>query len=77
VPLLGRQLERGLSADPPEYLPHAFYCLVGALFPIYDNERLCIERDSVLHGLLEAWPEDACRTRVALQGVIGEPPRVS
>ena len=77
VPLLGRQLERGLRTDPPEYLPHAFYCLVGALFPIHDNERLRIERDGMLRSLLVAWPEDAYRTRVALQGVIGEPPRVS
>lgn len=77
VPLVALQLERELSTDPPEFLRHAFYCLTGALFKIYEKERLREERDLVFLKLLSIWPENACLTRNALNGLISETPQVS
>lgn len=75
--MIGRQLEHELNGEPQNYLRHAFYCLMGALFPIHDSERLRVERDRVFMILLEAWPKDASQTRAALQSMIGETPKVS
>ena len=77
TPSLARQLELDLAPDPVEYLRHASYCLMGALYPTYDRERLRIERDQGFSELLEFWPDDAPRTRGTIQSLIGEIPRIS
>ena len=59
------------------YMPHVFYCLMGALFPIHDSEKLKIERDRVFTELLEIWSNEAPKTRMAIQNLIGEKPLVS
>lgn len=71
------QLEIQLKNYSEEYIPHVFYCLMGALFPINDSEKLKVERDHVFAELLEIWPVDAQRTRKAIRNIIGEKPLVS
>lgn len=72
-----RQLEAELHTDSPELLRHAFYCLMGALFPIHDNDDLRQARDGVFTRLSRQWPASAPRTLGALTALIGEQPRVS
>lgn len=77
VPRVARQLEAQLGGEPEGYLPHAFYCLMGALFKTYDAEELREARDLVFLQLLEHWPQSAPATRAAIAGLIGELPHVS
>jgi len=74
---VARQLEEQIGEDSPDYLPHAFYCLMGALFKTYDANVLRQQRDEVFGRMLGHWPLDAQATRRALQTVIGEHPLVS
>ena len=74
---IARQLELRVGEDPLPYLPHAFYCLMGALFKTYDAEVLRRQRDEVFTRVLKYWPNDSVATRRALEGVIGEQPLVS
>ena len=74
---IAQRLEEQIGCDPPEFVPHAFYCLMGALFKTYDVDVLRRQRDQVFHSMLECWPEDAVATRLAMQGMIGEQPLVS
>ena len=71
------KMEFQLKHYSEEYMPHVFYCLMGALFPIHDSEKLRIERDRAFIKLLEIWPESAPRTRESLENLIGEKPLVS
>lgn len=77
VPSIARELETQIGAEPQKYVPHAFYCLMGALFKTYHAEVLYRLRDEVFTRLLSWWPEDCVSTRRALQSVIGECPIVS
>lgn len=72
-----RQLEGDLSHVPIEIIPHVFYCLMGALFKTYDVELLRRERDKIFTMLVDHWPNDAKRTKEALQAIIGEKPHIS
>jgi len=77
IPPIARQLEDVLNSDPIELIPHTFYCLMGALFKIYDVEILRRERDKTFTILMDHWPNDARRTKEALRAIIGEQPHVS
>jgi glycosyltransferase involved in cell wall biosynthesis len=77
LPRLADALEDALGGEAATYLPHVFYCLMGALFKTHDAEQLRIERDGVFLELLEHWPASAPRTRAAMEGRIGELPHVS
>jgi glycosyltransferase involved in cell wall biosynthesis len=77
IPPIARRLENDLSGDPVEYIPHVFYCLMGALFKTYDADILRRERDREFLKLLEVWPDEAKHTRHALQAIIGETPHIS
>lgn len=70
-------IETQLADVNDTYMPHVFYCLMGALFPIHDSEKLKIERDRVFTELLEIWSDDAPKTKAAIQNLIGEKPLVS
>ena len=70
-------MEVQLKHYSEEYIPHVFYCLMGALFPIHDSEKLKAERDRVFTELLDIWPKDAQRTKKAIINLIGEKPLVS
>jgi glycosyltransferase involved in cell wall biosynthesis len=74
---IARELEARIGGDPMEYSPHAFYCLMGALFKIYDAAVLREQRDEIFSRLLDYWPDDAAVTRRAIESVIGEQPLVS
>ena len=56
---------------------HAFYCLMGAIFPVHDVDQLEILRDKSFRKLLDIWPENARMTRDAIESLIGEQPIVS
>ncbi|MDN5201208.1 glycosyltransferase family A protein [Fulvivirgaceae bacterium BMA10] len=70
-------LETQLSNVTDTYMAHVFYCLMGALFPIHDSEKLKIERDHVFTELLKIWSDEAPKTKMAIQNLIGEKPLVS
>ncbi len=70
-------METQLCDVNDNYMSHVFYCLMGALFPIHDSEKLKIERDRVFSELLEIWPNDAQKTRKSITNLIGEKPLVS
>ena len=55
----------------------AFYCLMGALFPINNINQLRINRDKSFQMLLDVWPKNAQMTRHAIESLIGEQPIVS
>jgi hypothetical protein len=55
----------------------AFYCLMGALFPIYDASELKVRRDDSFETLLSHWPTTTPVTRAVLSSMIGEDPIVS
>lgn len=74
---LGEKLERELQDDTQECLRHAFYCLMGALFPIHDVKLLQVERDKIFLKLLEYWPERASKTKNIIKSLIDETPIVS
>lgn len=71
------KLESQLKNSSEELLRHLFYCLMGALFPIHDSEKLKVERDRVFTELLAKWSDNAIRTRGAIEKLIGEKPLVS
>ena len=56
---------------------HAFYCLMGALFPVHDVNQLRSLRDESFRRLLDVWPNNARMTRNAIESLIGEKPIVS
>jgi len=56
---------------------HAFYCLMGALFPVHDVDQLRTLRDKSFQKLLDVWPRNAQMTRHAIESLIGEQPMVS
>ncbi len=56
---------------------HAFYCLMGALFPIHDAKELKVRRDESFRVLLSHWPTTTPVTRAVLISLIGEEPTVS
>ena len=56
---------------------HAFYCLMGALFPVHDVDQLRELRDKQFTKLLDKWPKNARMTRNAIESLIGEQPVVS
>ena len=56
---------------------HAFYCLMGALFPVHDVYQLKNLRDKSFRKLLCVWPKNARMTRLTLESLIGEQPMVS
>lgn len=70
-------LESQLENVNNRYMSHVFYCLMGALFPIHDSEQLKIERDRVFSELLKIWSDDAPKTKMAIEKLIGEKPLVS
>jgi hypothetical protein len=51
-----RQLDQDLADSPAQPHTHAFYCLMGTIYPIHDNEHLRAERDHVFSAMLERWP---------------------
>ena len=77
IGLIALGLEERIGDGPIDYLPHAFYCLMGALFKTVDADELQQLRDDVFSKMLAFWPAEAGATRRALQSVIGERPRVS
>jgi hypothetical protein len=77
VPAIALDLESRLDGEPAEYIPHAFYCLMGALFKTYDVKVLRRDRDREFLKLLDIWPDEALRTKNALLKIIGEQPLVS
>ncbi|MHC5610007.1 MAG: glycosyltransferase family 2 protein [Nostoc sp.] len=77
LPPIALELESLIGTESVEYLPHAFYCLMGALFKTHDAEELRKLRDEVFTRLLDYWPEDAPATLNAMRGIIGELPHVS
>lgn len=56
---------------------HAFYCLMGALFPVHDIDQLRELRDKSFQKLIDVWPKKARMTRDAIESLIGEQPIVS
>jgi len=70
-------IETQLGDVNDAYMPHVFYCLMGALFPIHDSKKLKIERDRVFTKLLTIWSDEAPKTKMAIQNLIGEKPLVS
>ena len=56
---------------------HAFYCLMGALFPVHNVDQLRELRDKSFQKLLNVWPKKARMTRDAIKSLIGEQPMVS
>jgi glycosyltransferase involved in cell wall biosynthesis len=74
VPAIAMSLEKLLDA---QVCRHAFYCLMGALFPIHDVNRLRELRDRSFERLLKVWPSSASMTRTVLASLIGEQPIVS
>lgn len=74
VPSIAERLEDLLDE---QVYRHAFYCLMGALFPVHDVAQLKSLRDDSFQRLLGVWPLDAPNTRNALESLIDEEPLVS
>lgn len=77
VPAAALQLESQLQGELAEYIPQAFYCLMGALFKTYDVEVLRRDRDREFLKLLDIWPDEALLTKNTLRKIIGEQPLIS
>lgn len=56
---------------------HAFYCLMGALFPVHDVDQLRKLRDESFQKLLDVWPKNTPMTHHTIETLIGEQPVVS
>lgn len=55
----------------------AFYCLMGALFPVHDVDQLRILRDRSFKELLGVWSPNSEMTLNTIKSLIGEQPVVS
>ena len=80
IALLASEIDQTFSIENienSEILKHVFYCLMGALFPTNNVDRLKEKRDSIFSKLVNVWPDNAEATKNALLTLIGETPRVS
>lgn len=74
IPGIANKLEKLLDK---QVCRQAFYCLMGALFPIHDAYELKKLRDQSFQKLLHVWPKDAKKTLKTIESLIGEQPVVS